>query len=84
MLIQLLNLVQSQRLNHTFFFGLPFKNYFFHLWTSLVHPTTGFKKNSHLPYFSTYVTDFFFKALFIFAIIITTATVPSPAAIVDV
>jgi hypothetical protein len=44
----------------------------------------GFKKNSHLPRSSTYVTDYFFKIPFLFVVIVTTATVPSPAAIVDV
>jgi hypothetical protein len=44
-LIQLLNLVQSQRLNHTpFFWGPPSRDFFFHLRTSPAHPTTLFQK----------------------------------------
>jgi hypothetical protein len=45
MLIQLLNLVQSQKFSHTFFWApAPFKRSFFHLKTLLAHPTTLFKK----------------------------------------
>jgi len=44
-LVQLLNLVQSQRLSHTFFLGAPLsRDFFFHLRTSPTHPTTMFKK----------------------------------------
>jgi hypothetical protein len=65
-LVQLLNPVQSHRLNH--FFARPSRIFFFFtcgpiLLTQLPHS----KKYSHLPYSSTYVKGFFFlKTLFLF------------------
>ncbi len=44
MFIQLLNFVQSQRLSHNVFFAHPSRDFFFHSWTYLAHPTTSFKK----------------------------------------
>jgi hypothetical protein len=58
--------------------------FFLHPWTYPAHPTTPFKKNVPPSCSFTYVMDFFFKTLFHFAVIITTAMVPSPVAIVDV
>jgi len=47
--------------SHFLFWACPSREFFFHLWTYPAHPTTLFKKNSHLPRSSTYVMDFFFQ-----------------------
>jgi hypothetical protein len=86
-LIQLLNLVQSQRLSHTFFLGPPTlsRDFFFHLRTSPAHPTTLFKKQ--IPTYPTpllMLWIYFFKALFHFVVIVNAATMYSPLVIADV
>jgi hypothetical protein len=89
-LMQLLNLVQLQRLSHTFFFGPAIQENFFphaDLPCSPNYPIK--KKNSHLPHSFTYVMDFFFKTLFLFAVLSLLLPqiermVPSLVATVDV
>ncbi len=68
MLIQLLNLVQSQKFSHTFFWApAPFKRFSFHLKTLLAHPTTLFKKifPPTLLFYLCYWILFFSKLSFI-------------------
>jgi len=85
-LIQLLNLVQSQRLSHTFFFwAAPLQEILFHLRTSPAHPTTQFKKQ--IPTYPAPLLMLricFFKALFHFVVIVNAATMYSPLVIADV
>jgi len=84
-LIQLLILVQSQRLSHTFFFGLSFNRFFFFTCgPPLLTQLPCSKQNSRLPCSSTYVTDFFFKALFLLAVIVNGTIVQSLIVIADV
>jgi hypothetical protein len=74
-LIQLLNLVQSQRLSHIFFLGPPFKRFFFftcgpHLLTQL--PCSKKKFPPTLLLYLCY--RFFSKALFFFVVIVNATT----------
>jgi hypothetical protein len=72
-------------LNHTFIFWLALQEFiFFTCGPPLLTQLPNFLQKSHLPRSSTYVMNYFFKALFFLAIIITTATMPSPVAIIDV
>jgi hypothetical protein len=77
--------VQSQGLSHNFFFGPPFNNFFFFTCGPPLFTQLLCSKKIFPPTLLLYLCmDFFFKALFLFAIIINVTIVQSLVIIADV
>jgi hypothetical protein len=73
--IQLLNLVQSQRLSHTFYFWATPSRDFFFTWGPCLLTQLPCSKNIFPPTLLLYLCyGFFFKPLFLFVVIVNATT----------